>query len=165
MERHDRYNSFDVFIADVLEEISKRDQQNIDYWLGAAASAFGPQILSELLPKLELKKDGISTDTATTATTTASATASAAALAAVGLWGILPIIAIAATSVGAISKAFESNHVKYINKANCEKGRRISELLLTTRALYGEYSRSSITISKKKILIDSLREKLTTYNV
>jgi|GEM_PF-6113651 len=123
-----RYDSFEGFIKEILEERSRQGKP-IDSLLAAVAAILGPTALSSITRTLNIT-GGISLSA--------------------GLTAALPILGAVAGAVTGMLLA------KYLAKAHSKEGITATQILKKAETLYRDYSSSSLAETDKKDLIDDL---------
>ncbi|MGD9971601.1 MAG: hypothetical protein AB7S77_00915 [Desulfatirhabdiaceae bacterium] len=123
-----RYDSFEGFIKEILEERSRQGKP-VDSLLAAVAAILGPSALSSITRALNI---------------TGGITLSA------GLTAALPILGAVAGAVTGMLLA------KYLAKAHSQEGITATQILKKAETLYRDYSSSSLSETDKKELINDL---------
>jgi Na+/glutamate symporter len=129
-----RYDSFEAFVREIIEERSKQGKP-IDHWIAAVAAILGPTTLSSIARALNIS---------------ANSAAGSGAAASAGLRAALPVLGAVTGAVTGILLA------KYLAKAHSRNGMAATRVLKKAESKYRDYSAAPLDVADRKELINDL---------
>jgi Na+/glutamate symporter len=129
-----RYDSFEAFVREIIEERSKQGKP-IDHWIAAVAAILGPTALGSIARALNI---------------TANSAAGIGAAASAGLRAALPVLGAVTGAVTGILLA------KYLAKAHSKDGMAATRVLKKAESKYRDYSVAPLDDTDRQELINDL---------